>query len=119
MKAFIAYRVELKLVKDGCVVLVTKLEVNNERSRVVDKALELFCVNSEKHVLCAVAIEVARNKSVATESLDGGFVANFAQLAVKYEMLHFLKKLKCVTQSDFSQTPLHQNPFGFSNAAQI
>jgi len=90
MEAEILYRVELKLMKNCCVLLAIEVEVNDVGIRGVDKALKILCVNCEEDVLKTCTIEVARNETLTTESLDGGFVANLTKLAIKFEMLHFL-----------------------------
>ena len=65
----------------------------------LEEALKIFLIYSEEDVLDAASIEIARNEALLAESLDDGFVSNLTALAVKCEMFHFKKKLKCVTQS--------------------
>ena len=89
MEAEILYRVELKLVKDSRVLGTIEIEVNDVGVRGVDKTLEILGVDCEEDVLNTCTIEVARDETLTTESLDGGFVANLTKLALKFEMLHF------------------------------
>ena len=90
MEADVLYRVELKFVEDGCVLFTIEVEVNDVGIRGVGKTLEILGVDCEEDVLNTCTIEVARDETLTTESLDGGFVANLTKLALKFEMLHFL-----------------------------
>ena len=88
MQAFVCYRVELEFVEYCGVLLAVEVEVNDVCARSVGDSLELLCVNGEKYVLYAAAVEVARYETLLAESLDYGLVANLAGSAVKNEMLH-------------------------------
>ena len=89
MEAVVLYRMELKFVKNCRIGLAVEDEVHDVSLGRVGDTLEILCADGEKNVLHAVAIEIAGNESLFTEGLDDGLVANLADLAFKFEMLHF------------------------------
>jgi hypothetical protein len=67
---------------------VRKLEVDDVRVWSVSDSLEVLSVDSEKDVLQSETIDVARNLSLAADSLNGCLVASFAYLAIEFNVLH-------------------------------
>ena len=88
VQALVSNRVELKLVKNCGVLLVSENEINDESLRSVGDCLELLGINCEKNVLDTASLKVARNKTLLAESLESGFVADLTWLAFKFKMLH-------------------------------
>ena len=85
------YRVELKLVNYSEIFLaVAEVEVNDERCRSVSNSLEIFLCDSEKYVLYTSTIKVTWDETLLAELFDNRFVADLANLAVQFEMFHFL-----------------------------
>ena len=90
VEAFVADRVPLEFVEDcGLLSAVVEGEVNDVRSRCVGQSAELFGVDGEKYILHAAAVEVAWHETLLAESLKCGLSVRFADLAFKFEMLHF------------------------------
>lgn len=89
METCVRYRMELKLMKDGRVLLaIVKSDVYDEGLWSIGETLELLCVNCEKYVLHAETVEVARDETLLADRLDCGLVAYLADLAVQFKMLH-------------------------------
>jgi hypothetical protein len=90
VEAIVLYGMELQLVKDhGVVVLSVEGEVDDVGIRSGKETLEVFLVDGEENVLDTVSIKIARYEALLAESLDDGFVSNLAGFPVKSEMLHF------------------------------
>jgi len=79
---------ELKLVDNGCILLVIEVEVYDEGCRIVGKSLEFLCVNCENYVLHSLSIQVARYESLLADGLDNGLVADLTDLAIELKMFH-------------------------------
>ena len=108
MEAVVLDRMELELMDDGCVSLsVVKLDVDDVGGGSVGDSLEVLVRDCEKDVLNALAIEVARNKTLLADGFDDGFVTDLTDLAVDLEMLHCsCTLLKCVTQPRAGRGPI-------------
>lgn len=89
VEAYLGDRVPLKLVYDSRnLSSIAENHINDVGCRCVGDTLKIFCVYCEEDVLGALTVEVARYKTLFAESLDDGFVANFAELAFQFIMFH-------------------------------
>ena len=89
VEAVVLYGMELELVKDcGASLTSVEDEVHDVGIRRAEESLEVLVADSEEDVFYAAAVEIAGNESLFAESLDDGFVADLAGLALEFKMLH-------------------------------
>ena len=105
VQAVVGHRVPLKLVENcGEFLLAVQDKVDDVGLGSVGNSLEVLCVNGEKYVFYAEAVEVARDESLLAESLDGCFASYLSGLAVEFEMLHFFVFKMCYSSRKWTGT---------------
>ena len=70
MKALVADRMELKLVKNCQILLIPEKKIYDEGLRSISKSLKLLCIYCKKYIINAVTVKHARNESLATEGFE-------------------------------------------------
>ena len=111
MEAVVLDRMELELMHDCHVGLaVVKLDVDDVGGGSVGDSHEIPFRDCEEDVLDSLSVKVARDETLPADRFDHGLVSDFADLAVKFKMLHCFYLKMCYS------TPVGPGPHCTKNA---